>query len=279
MLRVIESPRRCSYLPAERASLEYRGVASLDARTYSDLLSRGYRRFGHQLYRPACRSCSRCVSVRVLAGEFSPSRSQRRVLRRNRHIRVVRRPVSISAEHLALFERYHRYMAAHRGWPSESPSVESYEQSFLLGGGGLAYEWLFLDGDKLAGVSLMDETSEAISLVYSFHDPDWRPAGAGTFAILTQLAYARRRKLPYAYLGYWVDGNSSMSYKANFRPREILTAYPADKEVPKWERASGSVLCPRRSIRERKFLSGRPGQPRNRALTGQSPAGEGEAAR
>ena len=50
LLRVVEEPRQCPYLPLKKASLEYRLVLDLDAKTYADLLARGYRRFGHQLF-------------------------------------------------------------------------------------------------------------------------------------------------------------------------------------------------------------------------------------
>src|SRR3546814_5445579 len=49
-----------------------------------DALGRiGFRRSQSVAYRPSCADCSACVSVRVCAGEFVPSNSQKRNLRRN----------------------------------------------------------------------------------------------------------------------------------------------------------------------------------------------------
>ncbi|MDA1315037.1 MAG: arginyltransferase [Acidobacteria bacterium] len=234
--RIIEEPRPCPYLPRERASLEFRVVTNLESAAYADLLARGYRRFGHQLYRPACGSCRSCVSLRILVGEFSPSRNQRRVLRENAAIRIERRRPSISERHVELFNRYHRFMAAHRDWRTDSITPEAYAESFVMGGEDFAWEWLFYDGSELVGVTLMDQVRDAISLVYHFHDPSWRPRGPGVFSILTQLEYAKGEQITYAYPGYWVSGNASMSYKARYRPHEKLMVYPPDLQQPDWVR-------------------------------------------
>ena len=236
-LRIVEEPRKCPYLPRERASLEYRIVTKLDSATYADLLARGYRRFGYQLYRPACGSCDSCVSLRILVSDFSLSRNQRRVLRQNADIRIERRRPSVSDRHIDLFNRYHQFMAEHRGWRADSITFEAYVESFVIGGEDFAWEWLFYEVSELVGVTLMDQVNDAISLVYHFHDPAWRPRSPGVFSILAQLEHAKSERLTYAYPGYWVSGNASMSYKARYRPHEKLTAYPSDSQDPRWVRA------------------------------------------
>ena len=73
IFRFVEQPRQCSYLPEETASLEVHGVTHMSPAEYADLLSRGYRRFGSQVFRPACESCRKCQSVRVLVQQFTPN--------------------------------------------------------------------------------------------------------------------------------------------------------------------------------------------------------------
>src|SRR4029077_12528552 len=88
VFRFIEAPRPCSYLTQERASLEVRCINDMSLSEYADLLSRGYRRFGWQVFRPACQACSKCRSVRIPVQRFSPGASERRVIRKNTHIRA-----------------------------------------------------------------------------------------------------------------------------------------------------------------------------------------------
>jgi arginyl-tRNA--protein-N-Asp/Glu arginylyltransferase len=40
--------------------------------------------------------------------------------------------------------------------------------------------------------------------------------------VLAIIAAARERRLPYVYLGYYVEGCASLEYKARFRPNEVL---------------------------------------------------------
>jgi len=49
------------------------------ARELNDLLTQGgFRRSQNIAYRPACEACRACISVRILASEFKPTRSMRR---------------------------------------------------------------------------------------------------------------------------------------------------------------------------------------------------------
>ena len=234
LLRLLEEPRVCSYLPNEVASLEYRLVHGLEPERYEQLLARGYRRFGRQLFRPQCPGCRQCVSVRVLVNELEESKGFRRVRRRNAHIRVERSRPTVTNEQVDLYNRYHQLMHQLRGWRSDRILRGDYIESFVVGGGEFAWQWTYHDDDKLVGVALMDETPNAISLVYFFHDPDWRGLSPGTFSVLTQLDYARRAGKLHSYPGYWIPANRSMAYKSRFRPFERLVRHPAEHEEPHW---------------------------------------------
>jgi arginine-tRNA-protein transferase len=77
----LSQPFECSYLPDRQEQL----LVILDPSCYSSnkfesLLGLGFRRSGNQIYRPHCPICSACSSVRVLADEFMPTKSQKRKL-------------------------------------------------------------------------------------------------------------------------------------------------------------------------------------------------------
>jgi arginine-tRNA-protein transferase len=236
MLRIVERPRPCSYLPLERASLEITFDPRVTPQYYGELLRRGYRRFGWQLFRPACPSCRACISMRVVVGGFQLNAGSRRVMRQNEGIRRELSPVRVTQEHVDLYNRYQAFMHLERGWALQSHTMSSYLEAFVSGPDDIGWEWRYFAGDRLVGVSLMDMAPGAISLVYFFYDPAWRRLSPGRFSILNQLTYSKQQDISYAYLGYWVEACPSLSYKSRFRPFETLEKYVSLAEEPTWLR-------------------------------------------
>ncbi len=237
---VLSSEEPCVYLRGEAARMRYRYIADCPPEVYQELLERGWRRFGRVFFRPACRGCAECVSLRVKVREFQPSRSLRRNWRRNRDLNVLIRRPTLTEAHLALYHRYHQDMKARRQWPGSKSAPEDYYQSFVEGYGSFGYEILFFDAQRLVAVSLTDVLPGALSSVYSFYDPQERSRGLGVFSILTQIRWARERKVPYLYLGFRVDGNGSMRYKARYRPHEVLEGRPEPVDDPVWRSVDAS---------------------------------------
>ena len=56
----------------------------------------------------------------------------------------------------------------------------------------------------LIAVALTDVLNDGLSMVYSFFEPEHEDRSLGTLMILDHIERARRMKLPYVYLGYWV---------------------------------------------------------------------------
>ena len=80
----------------------------------------------------------------------------------------------------------------------------------------------FLRGGSLVGLGLVDALPVGLSAIYFVRDPEQHHRGLGTWNILCLIDEARRRAMPHVYLGYWVADCVSLSYKASFRPHEIL---------------------------------------------------------
>lgn len=234
--RFITPPRACSYLPGEQASLEYRVHATMSPAEYGDRLRRGWRRHGAHFFRPRCADCLQCRSLRVVASEFQPSKSQRRILRRNADVSVVLQPPTVTPQHIAVFNAYHADMTARRGWSENWTTAEDYENSFLIGHWPFAREMLYLRAGQLLGVGLMDVAADAVSSVYFYHDPAWREDAPGTFSVLQEMEFCRRTGRQYNYLGYWIEACPSMAYKSRFTPHEILEGYVDEPEEPVWRR-------------------------------------------
>jgi arginine-tRNA-protein transferase len=195
----------------------------------NDALGRiGFRRSQNVAYRPSCLDCSACVSVRVVAPEFQPSASQRRLLKRNADIEVTACKPWATEEQYELLRRYLRARHPDGGMvdmderdfsdmvehsPVRTHLVEYREPS--VGG----------RPGRLLGACLTDQQADGLSMIYSFFEPDATVrAGMGTYIILDHIVRAGRAKLPYVYLGYWVEEAKRMAYKARFRPLEKLGA-------------------------------------------------------
>lgn len=234
LYRLQTAPEPCSYLPDEKWRFDYRYPKDLDSTKFGELLRRGWRRFGLNVFRPFCDVCRQCRSIRVVVDDFRPSKSERRTMKKNAHIRVVVQPPTISAEHIELYNDFHRDMTERRNWPVRITSPHDYIEHFIGADYEFAREFLYFDNDRLVGVGIVDETPLGLSSAYFFHDPAWRPLGAGTFSVLTEIEYARSRGIPHVYLGYWIAQNPSMNYKAKYQPHELLERFVDDDVEPTW---------------------------------------------
>jgi arginyl-tRNA--protein-N-Asp/Glu arginylyltransferase len=234
--RVVEKPHACAYLPSERASLEMRVMLDVDRLDMETLLECGWRRFGPVYFRPVCAGCAECVSVRVLAIHFSPSKSQRRAAHACARLRRVVGTPRVDDARLALYARWHESRERLRGW---EPNAQTYDRYALEFGfpHPCAREAAFYDdegGERLVGVGLFDETPNALSAAFFFYDPEYARMSLGTANVLWLVQDARASGRAHVYLGYRVAGCASLRYKANFRPHEVLVGRPPLGQRPVW---------------------------------------------
>ena len=224
----------CSYLPFETARMEYRLCRGLLGAEFEPLLARGWRRFGQVLFRPACPQCNQCRGIRIDVRDFQPSRSQRRALKRNSDVKLVVQKSSYSQERQRLYDTYHADMHERRDWPQRMVTRAEYFDSFLSGNAQCGYDFLYYRAGRLDGVGVVDLTPNAVSAVYFYYEPSWRPQGPGIYSIMKQIEFARETGRRHVYLGFWVAGCQSMAYKNQFLPHELLDAFVDDHTVPRW---------------------------------------------
>jgi arginine-tRNA-protein transferase len=227
-------PSSCSYLPQEQSSLEYRVLAHVTDFAFQEMLERGWRRHGRNFFRPACASCRQCQSLRVDVNTFRPTKSQRRAMQKNADVRWEVDQPDVTRQHVRLYNAWHADMHVRSGWRDERITAESYREVFLAGNWPFAREFRYYREDQLIGVGLVDVLPDALSSVYFYHDPAWRPESPGTFTVLKEIEHAQQTGRRYLYLGYWIALCQSMAYKARFGPHEILNVYPNDHEIPNW---------------------------------------------
>jgi len=218
----VTAPLPCPYLPGR---FERRLVTELAGRQtggFHDTLSRaGFRRSHGIAYVPVCRECTACAAVRVLAGQFAPSRTQRRVWLHNGDLSVSEIPARATHEQYLLFRAYQQ--TRHGG--GEMSRMDFCDFQTLVEDtpvDTMIAEVRTADG-KLIGACLTDRMADGFSAVYSFFDPQQERRSPGSYMILWLIERARALGLPYVYLGFWVGECGKMSYKAHYRPLEAYT--------------------------------------------------------
>jgi leucyl-tRNA---protein transferase len=222
--------QRCSYLPGRSARYVAFRVDAPFPGLYHAVMDLNFRRSGLSFYRPECPGCRECRALRVPVAEFKASRAQRRCWARNADLAVtVGRPEPTDEKH-ALYEAYLR--RRHDGQMDGSP--EEF-RGFLYESGVETIEICYRDRGRLVSVAIADIEPEAISAVYCYFDPAVGDRSLGVYNVLWLIEACRQQGHPCLYLGYWVAGSRKMSYKARYRPHQILTG------VGEWANGSQDV--------------------------------------
>lgn len=205
----------CPYLEGEKWRFSYFFAKELSGEDLEYLLARGWRKFGFYYFRPQCRSCSKCIPLRLRTDKISLTKSQRRVLRKGGKIRVEFNSLECRDE---IFELY-RIHSMERF--SREADYEDFLNSFYVQSCPTLQSEYYLD-NKLFGVGYLDVSSEALSSVYFIYDTEYMKYSPGTLSIIREAQYAASIGLSYYYLGYYIEENRSMSYKNNFNLNEKL---------------------------------------------------------
>jgi len=227
----LTAPSPCPYLDGQEERKVFTHLVGERAGELNDLLTHGgFRRSQSIAYRPACEHCRACLSVRVVANDFAPSRSMRRVVERNADVIGEMRSPHPTSEQYSVFRAY--LDARHHNGGMADMTVLDYammiEDSHVdtriveyrrrgpdtgLNGRGTG---------ALLAVALTDVLSDGLSMVYSFFEPEVGDRSLGTLMILDHIERAKAMGLTYIYLGYWVPGSRKMDYKGRFLPQERL---------------------------------------------------------
>jgi len=180
-----------------------------------ELWAEGWRHFGAVFFRyRRWRHCGQTLTVtplRMDVERFAPSRSQRRVLGRNRDLRVEVRPTALDAELWRMFEAHRRRFRADT--PDSLHDFLSYAPAEVP----CRNETLRVySGERLVAAHFLDVGRRATSAVYSMFDPEESRRSLGIYTILLAAEHTRRAGRRYYYPGYACREPSPYDYKKNF---------------------------------------------------------------
>ena len=175
----------------------------------------GWRHFGPLFFRyrrahPAGQACT-VVPLRVALARFEPSRSQRRIVARNRDAEVRVGQTVITRELEGMFERHKRRF---RSDVPESLSVFlSYDPARVP----CRNETISVSvAGRLVAASFLDVGRRATSAVYAMFEPEESRRSLGVFMMLASIRYSRESGRRFYYPGYACREPSVYDYKKNF---------------------------------------------------------------
>ncbi|TDF42110.1 arginyltransferase [Alteromonadaceae bacterium M269] len=206
----------CSYLPENKERLLVFAEDEPNEKVYEALMHAGFRRSGEQIYRPHCLNCQACQSIRIPVDIFKPSKSQKRIINKNKDLRI-----ELSRQNKdAYYDIYQDYINQRHSDGSMYPATEEQYRGFLPGSWLEQYYMEFWLDDCLIGVAVTDELKDSLSALYTFFIPEFENRSLGTWAILKQIELAKDLQKQYLYLGYQIDECRKMNYKSKFKPNE-----------------------------------------------------------
>ncbi|MDB6137327.1 MAG: putative arginyl-tRNA:protein arginylyltransferase [Verrucomicrobiaceae bacterium] len=182
------------------------------AATMDFLWSQGWRHQGHYFFRYT--HCTmeglvhNIIPLRVNLARFTPSKSQRRVWKRNEDVRWEITPaVFDEAIHRMFFRHSERFddnkptslHAFFSGQPHSAPCECVAVKAWL--------------GDELIAVCFMDLGVEAVSSVYAIFEPAYEDRSLGTLTMLKELEFAKFTRKRWLYQGFGTRLSSRYDYK------------------------------------------------------------------
>lgn len=190
-------------------------ASKVSAQKLDELLAGGWRHFGAQFFRYNLgvhdNEIRLVLPLRIRLDNFTPSKSQQRVLKRNADLQTVFRPIEVTEEKKILFDRHKRRFKTNVpdslfDFLSDEPSTVPCDGMELC-----AYE----TGELLAA-SFFDVGNRSISGVYAMFAPEEKARSLGIFTMLSIINYVRENQKTFYYPGYAYEGNSFYDYKKRF---------------------------------------------------------------
>ncbi len=211
--------RDISFNPAEIE--EYVPMQSLHTMVFDRFCEDGWTYWADVLFRRNYwewrgRQC-RVILLRINLKNFEFSKSQRKNLRKNSDLTVLRRTLHIQPMHEELFERHARRFTHNR--PHSIYGFFSFFSSIMPCFG---IEFDVYKDDRHIASSFFHVGRKSVAGNYGIFEPEEWQRGLGTFTMLKEIEFAIEQKRSYYYPGFIYDIPSEFDYKLNFNNLEYF---------------------------------------------------------
>ena len=179
------------------------------------LLSDGWRHFGELFFRYSDGVYQKEVRavgpLRIRLKDFVFSKSQRKILKKNRDLQTIIRPAEITDEKQALFD-------CHKTRFKEGVPFSLYD--FLSRDPARVpcetLEMCVYENERLLAASFFDVGEKSLSAIYAIFEPTETARSLGVYTMLREIEFARENGKKFYYQGYAYTGNSFYDYKKRF---------------------------------------------------------------
>lgn len=211
--------------------------AELDRR-----LARGFFRSGPILFRARLlhpdNELRELIHLRVRLDVDPPSKSRRRVLRRNRaRFRTTVEPAYVTPDHQRLYDLSRRRFV---GFVAEDLDV------LALGEWSDVFDTrqvCVYDGDRLVAVSYFDLGKRSVASILGLHDPGYSKMSLGIYTMLEEMRFARERGARWYYPGYIIPGLAGFEYKTRLGAIQYLAPNGRWRDRSRPPQPSGAVAA------------------------------------
>lgn len=191
------------------------------------LLTQGFNRTGPAFFTPDCPECSLCYASRIPLEQFQPNRSQTRCMKKNLDLQLSK-TTKLTGEHFQLAVTHARNQFDWQHKDQTDEEIYKNLENFTLAPSTPHTQTTYIecrdpDDDALLAFIQIDIYDDSISCNRFFYDPTENKRELGKYATLLSLLYGQQHEKKYAYLGPWNPQTTSLDYKQNFSPLEILT--------------------------------------------------------
>ena len=199
----------------------YIDMTSLTIEDFDNLFRSGFRMLGYKYLRHQ-RSYKygmqvNAIPLRINLAQFTLSKSQRIILRRNQDLIVKTRVPKTTIKEKKVFKKHFQ-----RVEPYGNSELTNFIPPIGCPPFGLKFRVYKPTKENIA-TSFIHWGKEAVSATYCIYDPDESNGrSVGIFTMLLELEYARKMGAKYYYHGYAFDIPSSLDYKFNFNGLEYF---------------------------------------------------------
>ncbi len=184
-------------------------------------LADGWRHFGEHFFRYNIgfheNELRRVLPLRIRLKDFTLSKSQRRILKKNQDLQIVIRPIEIMPDKEILFET-HKKRFKH----SIPDSIYDFLSFAPADVPCRALEVCVYQKETLLAASFFDVGGAAVSAIYAMFNPQEFSRSLGIFTMLLTIDYALKNDKIFYYPGYAYEENSFYDYKKRFSALEIF---------------------------------------------------------